>query len=427
MPNVDLLRDELFSGKYDEALKAVYVSREQIKKQCGRYAEVAESFAGLFGSGREVSLFSAPGRTEICGNHTDHNCGKVLAAAVDLDAIAVASKSYDGKIRIKSKGYPMDELSIDELDIDKKSFGQSVALARGICAEFKRLGYKIGGFDAATDSLVISGSGLSSSAAYEVLICSIMNHLYNDGKIDTVTIAKISQYAENVYFGKPCGLLDQTASSAGSAVSIDFASPEKPIIEKVDFDISGYSHALCIVDTGGSHSDLTEDYSAIRSEMEAVAEFFGKKTLREVNEKEFYKEIPEIRAKTGDRAVLRAIHYYNENHRVEKEIEALKKSDFELFKALVNESGDSSYKYNQNIYPPKKPREQGVALALSISERILGGRGACRVQGGGFAGTIQAFVPLDLLGEYKSETERIFGKDKCYVLSIRPVGGVRIV
>ncbi|MCR4926218.1 MAG: galactokinase [Clostridiales bacterium] len=427
MPAISSLKENLFNGSFDAQLKSVYVTDEAIKQQYQRYSDVAESFIELFGKDREVSLLSAPGRTEICGNHTDHNFGKVLAGAVNLDAIAVASKNDSGIIRVKSAGYDMDEIDISDLEVHKEQYGKSVSLLRGICADFKKLGYNIGGFDATTESSVMSGSGLSSSAAYEVLICTILNHLYNDGKIDDVTIAKISQFAENEYFGKPCGLLDQMASSVGSMVTIDFEAPEKPLIEKIDLDFSKFSHALCIVDTGGNHSDLTDDYAAVRQEMESVAEFFGKKVLRQVDEKEFYKAIPEIRQKLGDRAVLRAIHFYNENHRVDDEISAIKKGDFEEFKRIVIESGESSFKYNQNIYSNKFVAQQPIALALNISEKILKGKGAYRVHGGGFAGTIQAFVPFEKLDEYKAEMERIFGKGKCYVLSIRPVGGAKIV
>ena len=297
---------------------------------------------------------------------------------------------------------------------------------RGVINGFLNHGLNIGGFDAVTASRVLSGSGLSSSAAYEVLVGTMLNYLYNDGSVDAVTIAKIAQYAENEYVGKPCGLMDQMASSVGGFITIDFENPKQPIIEKVEFDFASCGHSLCIVDTKGSHSSLTYEYAAIRIEMESVARYFGKNVLREVDESEFKKNIPELRSELGDRAVLRAIHFFGDNSRVIKEVEALRNNDFESFKAYVIESGDSSYKYNQNVFAPKQADVQPVSVALALSEKILKGAGAWRVHGGGFAGTIQAFVPNGMLGEYKAEMEAVFGEGSCYVLSIRPVGGVEI-
>ncbi len=350
----------------------------------------------------------------------------MLAAGINLDAIALASKNDDNTVRVKSKGYAMDVVELSDLSVHDSETGHSPALVRGVMKGFKNYGYNIGGFDAVTASRVLSGSGLSSSAAYEVLVGTMVNYLYNDGKVDPVTIAKIAQYAENEYFGKPCGLMDQMACSVGSFITIDFKNPAQPYIEKVDFDFASCGHSLCIVDTKGSHSNLTDEYAAIRIEMEKIANQFGKDVLREVDEERFLKEIPELRKKVGDRAVLRAIHFYNDNKRVIKEVEALKAKDFEAFKQFVIESGASSYMYNQNVFAPKQPDVQPVSLALAISESVLKGKGAWRVHGGGFAGTIQAFVPNELLSEYKTRIEEIFGEGSCYVLSVRPVGGAEI-
>ena len=413
--------------KLDDGFSKVYLPA-QYDEQYERFLDVLSDFGEYFDKNgeREVSLFSAPGRTEVCGNHTDHNHGRVLAAGISLDAIAVASKNDTGIVSIKSKGYPMDVISCDALDVDENNFGKSSELIRGILSRFKQLGYHIGGFDATTASKVLSGSGLSSSAAFEVLVCTILNHLYNDGKIDPVTIAQISQYAENVYFGKPCGLLDQMACSVGGFVTIDFNDPSKPIIKKVDFDFASCGHSLCIVDTKGDHSDLTDEYAAVRAEMEAVAAFFGKKVLRELDKKTVIENAAEIRAAVNDRAVLRAIHFFNDDERVVKEVEALENGNFELFKKLTIESGLSSYLYNQNVYACGFPLSQPLSLALAVSEEILKGKGAWRVHGGGFAGTIQAFVPDELLDEYKNTMNSIFGADACYVLSIRPMGGAKL-
>ncbi len=426
MANLAELKNLLYAGAYDERLRRVYVTDEAVKAQYERYAALCDAFSELYAASHDVRLFSAPGRTEVGGNHTDHNHGKVLAAGIDLDAIAAAAKNDENIVRVKSAGYAMDVVELSDLSVQKDELGHSPALVRGMCQGFLNYGYKIGGFNAATASKVLSGSGLSSSAAYEVLVGTMLNYLYNDGKVDAVTIAKIAQYAENEYFGKPCGLMDQTACSVGSFVTIDFEDPKNPEIEEVKFDFSACGHSLCIVDTKGTHADLTDEYGFIRSEMESVAQYFGKSVLREVSEAEFYSEIVPLRKKVGDRAVLRAMHFYADNARVEKEVAALRAGDFESFKSYILESGNSSYMYNQNVFSVKKPTEQPVSLALAVSERVLKGRGAWRVHGGGFAGTIQAFVPNDLLESYKTEIERVFGEGACYVLSIRPVGGTEI-
>lgn len=424
---VSTLEEQLIKGTFDENLRAVYVTEDQIADQRKRHAKAVKEFAELFGSEREAGIYSAPGRTEVGGNHTDHNFGKVLAASVNLDAIAVASPNGENVVRVKSAGYDMDVVDLNDLTPHEDDFGDSSALLRGMCARMKAMGYQIGGFDAYTTSQVLSGSGLSSSAAYEVLLGTIINHMFNNGAVDAVTIAQIAQYAENVFFGKPCGLMDQMASSVGSFVTIDFENPEKPVIKKVEFDFASCGHSLCIVDTGGNHADLTGDYAAVRAEMESVAGAMGRKVLREVEEEAFYEKLPMLRSRLGDRAVLRAMHFFGDNRRVEQEVAALESNDFDAFKELVIASGRSSYMYNQNVFTCKNAKEQGVSLALAMAERLLGGKGAWRVHGGGFAGTMQAFVPNDMLEEYKAAMEAVFGEGTCYVLSIRPVGGYKIV
>ena len=415
------------NGQFDENLKAVYVTDGFVAEQKPRYTQTLTEFGELFGFDREVSIMSAPGRTEVCGNHTDHNNGKVLAASINLDAIAVVSANDDNIIRVKSKGHKMNVVDLADLEPKESRYGDSTTLVQGVAAGVKNLGFDVKGFDAYTTSDVMGGSGLSSSAAFEVLLGSVISYMFNDGKISAVDIAKVAQYSENVFFGKPCGLLDQMAASVGTFVTIDFESTENPVIKKVDFDFSKSGHSLCIVDTGGNHSDLTDDYAAVRGEMESVAKAMGKNVLREIPYEEFFAAIPELTGKVNDRALLRAIHFYNENKRVDRAVECLESGDFDGFKEIILESGKSSFELNQNVYTPKNPTEQKLSLALAISEEILKGRGAWRVHGGGFAGTIQAFVPNDLLDTYKTTIESVFGKDKCYVLIIRPVGGTQVI
>lgn len=415
------------SGEMDEKLRTVYVLDSEVEKQKPRYISLLEEFIKLFGDDRDVIITSAPGRTEVCGNHTDHNNGKVMAASINLDAIAVCAKSSDNRIRVKSQGHAMNEVNITKLLPDEAEFGRSTAMVRGVVAKIKDLGFEIGGFDAVTTSDVMGGSGLSSSAAFEVLLGTTVSYLFNEGKISAVDIAKVAQYSENVFFGKPCGLLDQMASSVGTFVSIDFESTEKPVIKKVDYDFSTSGHSLCIVDTGGNHSDLTDDYAAVRAEMESVAAAMGKNVLREISFEDFKKALPEIKDKVNDRAIIRAFHFYNENIRVEKAVSALESGDFEAFKQIIIDSGHSSYMYNQNVFTPVNPTEQKLSVALCMSEDILKGKGAWRVHGGGFAGTIQAFVPNDILDEYKTAMESVFGEGNCHVLIIRPVGGTRVM
>ena len=415
------------SGEMDEKLRTVYVLDSEVEKQKPRYISLLEEFIKLFGDDRDVIITSAPGRTEVCGNHTDHNNGKVMAASINLDAIAVCAKSSDNRIRVKSQGHAMNEVNITKLLPDEAEFGHSTAMVRGVVAKIQNLGFEIGGFDAVTTSDVMGGSGLSSSAAFEVLLGTTVSYLFNDGKISAVDIAKVAQYSENVFFGKPCGLLDQMASSVGTFVSIDFESTEKPVIKKVDYDFSTSGHSLCIVDTGGNHSDLTDDYAAVRAEMESVAAAMGKNVLREISFEDFKKALPEIKDKVNDRAIIRAFHFYNENIRVEKAVSALESGDFDAFKQIIIDSGHSSYMYNQNVFALSNPTEQKLSVALCMSEDILKGKGAWRVHGGGFAGTIQAFVPNDILDEYKTAMESVFGEGNCHVLIIRPVGGTRVM
>lgn len=425
--NVNELIAAINDGTYDENLKAVYVTDKAVEEQKPRYVETLNDFGELFGYDREVNIMSAPGRTEVCGNHTDHNNGKVLAASINLDAIAVVSKNDDNIIRVKSKGHKMNVVDLDDLVPNEANFGSSTTLVQGVAATIKNLGYTVAGFDACTTSDVMGGSGLSSSAAFEVLLGSILSYMFNDGKISPVEIAKVAQYSENVFFGKPCGLLDQMASSVGTFVTIDFKSTKNPVIKKIDFDFSKSGHSLCIVDTHGNHSDLTDDYAAVRAEMESVAQALGKNVLREVSYEEFFAALPELTGRVNDRAILRAIHFFNENKRVEKAVECLENNDFEGFKQVIIDSGRSSFMLNQNVYTPKNPTEQKLSLALAISKELLDGKGAWRVHGGGFAGTIQAFVPNDMLDEYKKTIEGVFGEGSCHVLIIRPVGGTQVI
>lgn len=427
MADSKILKEKLASGDYGARLKAVYLSDKAVADQKERLADIIDEYVKLFGDNESIELFSAPGRTEVGGNHTDHNHGKVLAASVDLDTVAAAAKRDDSVIVEKSFNFDALEVDISDLNIHTEEFGKSSGLIRGMCAGFVEYGYKIGGFNAASMSRVLSGSGLSSSAAYEVLIGTILNHLYNDGKVSAVDIAKIAQLAENKYFGKPCGLMDQMASSVGSFITIDFKDPSEPIIKKVNFDFASCGHALCIIDTGGDHADLTDDYAAVRGEMEQAAEVFGKNVLRDVDETEFMRNISLVREKVNDRAVLRAMHFYAENKRAEAEVKALESGDFDAFKELVTESGRSSYMYNQNVFTTKDVAHQGVSLALAMCEYLLKGKGAWRVHGGGFAGTVQAFVPVDMLDDFCEKIEEVFSKGSCHVLSIRPFGGIKLL
>ncbi len=425
MFSFDTVKKGLMGVDFDSALTNLYGAAAPAQKE--RYLRVLNAYGELYGTNGEVGVFSAPGRSEVCGNHTDHNHGKVLAAAINLDAIAVAAKNNKDVIRLKSEGYDMDMVDITDLNPNKAEYSKSKALIRGVCAGFVQRGYEIGGFDAATANDVLSGSGLSSSAAFEVLVGTILNHLYNDGKVTPVEIAQIAQYAENEFFGKPCGLLDQMTCSVGGFVFMDFRDPSKPYIKPVKFDFESCAHALCIVNTGGSHSNLTDEYAAVKNEMISVAQRLGHDVLREVDEAQFYNSIDLVRDVVGDRAILRAKHFFSENRRVDEQVKALESKQFGEFKKLVVKSGQSSYMYNQNVYSVKDPVSQPVSLGLCLCEELLDGKGAWRVHGGGFAGTIQAFVPVDMLAEFKRRMELVFGEKSCYVLSIRPVGGVNVI
>ena len=399
-----------------------------VPRQEERYEAIRKGFAAQYGyEAGEGTFFSAPGRTEIGGNHTDHNHGRVLAGAVDLDIVGLAQKTGNDTIRLKSAEYDkIDVVDLTDLSLHPEDTG-SQSLIRGICAKCKELGYQVGGFDCYTITQVLKGSGLSSSAAFEVLVVTVISHLFNDGSIDPITAAKISQYAENVYFGKPSGLLDQMASSVGGVTAMDFADPSAPVVEKVTFDLASYGHALCVVDTGGNHADLTGEYAAIPQEMKAVAQFFGKEFLRQVDEAAFYEKLPQVRKAVGDRAVLRAMHFFDDDRLAHEEAQALKAGDFPGFLRKVRASGQSSLQRLQNVFAPQAPQEQGITLALSLSQRLLGEQGACRVHGGGFAGTIQAYVPFGLLDSYRQGMEHVFGKGSCYVLSFRQAGGTKVL
>lgn len=382
-------------------------------------------FASIFGGAPE-RYFSAPGRTEISGNHTDHQRGRVLAGAVNLDTIAAVRVNGTNVIRIQSKGYPMCEISLDQLEPVASEINSTPALIRGVAARFAQLGCEVRGFDAYCESTVLPGSGLSSSAAYEVLIGTIINHLFFDAKVSQPEIAQIGQYAENVFFGKPCGLMDQTASAVGGLVTIDFADKDHPDIRPVNFDFSSTGHALCIIDSRADHADLTDEYAAVTLELKALCAYFGKEVTTEIPEDEFYAAIPALRDIVPDRAIMRGIHEYNENRRVPQQVACLENGDFDGFLKLTKESGFSSWMYLQNVIPAGYVKQQAMAVALGLCEHYLQGKGAYRVHGGGFAGTVQAFVPFEILDSFKTGIDAALGEGACHVLSIRPQGGVEM-
>ena len=390
-----------------------------------RKAALDAGFASIFGGAPE-RYFSAPGRTEIGGNHTDHQRGRVLAAAVNLDTQAAVRLNGTNVIRIQSQGYPMCEVDLKVLVPQESEINGTASLIRGVAARFVELGCEVKGFDAYCESTVLPGSGLSSSAAYEVLIGTILNHMFFDGRIDPPEIAMIGQYAENVFVGKPCGLMDQTASSVGGLVTIDFFEKNNPNIRSVNFDFSTCGHALCIIDSRASHADLTDEYAAIPGELKAICAHFGKDVLTQIDPADFYAAIPALREKCGDRAVMRAIHFYHENDRVPQQVAALEEGNFDKFLALVKESGFSSFMYLQNVIPAGRIEHQEMAIALGLCQQYLAGRGAYRVHGGGFAGTVQAFVPFDILDSFQAGIDAVLGEGACHVLSIRPQGGVEM-
>ena len=387
---------------------------------------VNPNFEKIFGE-KATYVFSAPGRTELSGNHTDHQHGQVLAAAVNLEMLAWVKPNDSTIIRVMSEGYPMSVIDVSDLEIKEEEKNTTNALIRGVAAKFIQMGCEVKGFDAYVTSTVLPGSGLSSSAAYETLIGTIINHLYYGAKATAVEVAQIGQWAENVYFGKPCGLMDQTASSVGSVIGIDFADNANPIVEKIDLDLTANGYALCIIDSGADHADLTDEYAAITVELKNVCRIFGKEFLRDVDEDEFYANIANVRQVAGDRATLRAMHVFAENKRVEAQKAALRANDFDTFLKYVTESGLSSWRFLQNVTPKGRDEYQEVAFALALSEKLLAGtKGVCRVHGGGFAGTIQAFVPLEILDTFKTEIEKVLGEGKCHVLSVRAEGGVLV-
>lgn len=396
-----------------------------LKVQIDRKKTLDAGFSAAFG-GAPQRYFSAPGRTEIGGNHTDHQRGRVLAGAVNLDTQAAVRPNGTNTIRILSKGYPMSVVDLNVLTPVAEEINSTQALIRGVAARFYQLGCKVEGFDAYVESTVLPGSGLSSSAAFEVLVGTIINHLFFENKVSQPEIAMIGQYAENVFFGKPCGLMDQTASAVGGMVTIDFADKNAPDIQPVDFDFAACGHALCIIDSGADHADLTDEYAAVTLEFKALCAHFGKEVLTEVPEKDFYAAIPNLRASCGDRAVMRGIHEYAENKRVTQQVAALRSGDFNRFLELIKESGYSSYMYLQNVIPAGYVKHQDMAVALGLCEHYLQGKGAYRVHGGGFAGTVQAFVPFELLDSFRAGIDAALGEGACHVLSIRSQGGVEM-
>lgn len=414
------------NGELDNRLLDIYVDATKLAYQKGRYVSALTYFETYYGAS-DVTIFSAPGRSEVGGNHTDHQHGEVLAASINLDTIAVVRATEDKQIKIISDDYDEVVISLDDLEAKEDEKETTTALIKGVLAGFVEGGYKVGGFCAYATSDVLIGAGLSSSAAFETLIGTILSGLYNDMSVSPVGIAMIGQYAENVYFGKPCGLMDQMACSVGNLVHIDFENPKDPKVEKLDFNMSEHGYSLCITDTKGSHADLTDEYAAVPREMKAVANYFGKDVLRDVTYAEVIKEITTLRKTLGDRCVLRAVHFLCENERVVKEVNALKWGDMNLFLDNVKESGDSSFKYLQNVYSGKDVENQNVSIALMMSDVLLKTEGVSRVHGGGFAGTIQAFVKNDFVATYKEQMDHIFGEGSCKDLRIRKYGGMKVL
>lgn len=417
---------EVKAGKQDERLKEIYVDESMLPYQRERYQKAVEKFEELYGAG-EAEIYSAPGRSEVGGNHTDHQHGEVLAASINLDAIGIVRKKEEPVIELLSEGYKKIMVDLSDLEKREEEEGTSVGIIRGMAYGLKQNGHEIGGFQAYVTSDVLNGAGMSSSAAFETLVGTIISGLYNNMEISPVEIAQVAQYAENVFFGKPCGLMDQMACSVGGLIHIDFKDPKNPVVEKVEVDFGAYEHSLCITDTKGSHADLTDDYAEIPLEMKKVAAFFGKEFLREVEEKEFYQNIAKLQKECGDRPVLRALHFFEEDKRVEREVNALKNGDFKGFLQTVKASGNSSFNYLQNVYTNKDVQNQGVSIGLAVSESILGNHGVSRVHGGGFAGTIQAFVENDFVENYREMLDSVFGKGSCHVLKVRPFGGIKVI
>ncbi|MGN0155304.1 MAG: galactokinase [Lachnospiraceae bacterium] len=426
MKNTQVLISEFQNQTYQDLLTNIYIDTAKIPYQTSRYIEALKAYENAFGN-EQVEIYSAPGRSEIGGNHTDHQHGEVLAASINNDAIAIVKKLEEPVVKVISDGYDLITISLDNLDKKSDEEETTTSLIKGVLAGVKEHGYKIGGFQAYITSDVLIGAGLSSSAAFETIIGTILSGLYNDMGISAIEIAIIGQYAENVYFGKPCGLMDQMACSVGSLVHIDFADPSNPIVEKVEFDMDGHGYSLCITDTKGSHADLTADYAAVPVEMKKAAAVFGKEVLHDVSKVELIANLDKVRKEAGDRAALRAIHFVEENERVQKEVAALQSDDIPAFLATVKASGDSSFKYLQNVYTSHDVEHQNMSIALAVSDSILKDNGVSRVHGGGFAGTIQAFVKNSAVPEYKNAMDNVFGEGSCSVLKIRKYGGMKVL
>ena len=424
MKNTVELKKQFVKGEYDSLLTDIYLDENKIEYQRARYVKAIEKFEALYGEA-DVEIYSAPGRSEVSGNHTDHQHGEVLAASINLDAIAIVKKN--DVVRVVSDNYDMITIALDDIEKKDEEEGTTTSLIKGVLAGLKKRGNAIGGFDAYITSDVLIGAGLSSSAAFETAIGTIVSGLYNDMKVSAVDIAIIGQYAENVYFGKPCGLMDQMACSVGSLVHIDFADKENPFIDPVSVDFDKFGYSLCITDTKGSHADLTHEYAAVPQEMRAVAAILGKEVLHGTALEDLLKNADEIREKAGDRAFLRAMHFVTENVRVQKAVAALRTEDFDGFLKMIKASGDSSFKYLQNVYTNQNVVHQNVSVALAVSESVLGSNGVCRVHGGGFAGTIQAFVKNEAVKEYKETLDKVFGEGACAVLKVRKYGGMKVL
>ena len=427
MRNENYYFDKIYSAYSVKLFSELYgKDKEVIASQQERYIKAIKAFHKFFPSRENINIYSAPGRTEIGGNHTDHQRGIVLAGAVNLDVIGVVAFHNDNVIRVKSEGYMIAELHVNDVNPNCNDDG-TTALVKGILSKFKEKGVVVSGFDMYTTSDVICGGGISSSAAFETLIATVIDSKYNRSQSTPFEIAQYGWYAENVFFGKKCGLLDQTVSSYGGLVSIDFYDISNPMIEKIDFDFQEYGYSLCITDTKSSHENLTDDYVAIREEMKQVAEQFGCEVLSRVNESDFYNSIPKLKKTCSERAILRSMHFFNETHRASMEANALKQGNIHRFLRIVNESGISSGNLLQNLYSTKTPTEQAIPLALTISRMVLGNSGAVRVHGGGFAGTIQAFVPYENVEYYKMRMNELFGSNSCHEMRIRPVGGIKVI
>ena len=427
MQKIMSVRGSLEQGSLDQRIKEIYVDEQRVPYNRERYIRAIDRFTELFPSEKEIEIYSAPGRSEVCGNHTDHQNGMVLATSINLDAIAIVAKAEEPVIRLVSGDFPMEEVDVADLSMKEEEQSTTTALIRGVAAGMKERGHKVGGFTAYITSDVLMGAGMSSSAAFESLIGTILSGLYNDMKVSSIEIAQIGQYAENIYFGKPCGLMDQMACSVGGMIFIDFKEKEHPEVRQVHTDFEKAGLSLCIVDTKGSHADLTPDDAAVPAEMNQVAQALGREHLREVPRETFFKELPKLWKETSGRAVLRAIHFYEEEERVLRGVKSLEESDYPGFLSVIKASGDSSAKYLQNIYSPKDVDSQNVTVALAVSESILGENGVCRVHGGGFAGTIQAFVKNEAVAAYKEQLEAIYGDDSCHVLKVRLQGGIRVL